>query len=68
MIFLILLQLNILNVGNSVYSESFKTQQLPYVTLSTDLPDNSSTSALITTNDNLTNGLKFPLSICIYMA
>ena len=34
--------------------------KMPYVTLASDVPDNSSISALITTNDNLTNGFKFP--------
>jgi len=41
-------------------ADSFKTQKESYVTLASDVADNSSITALLTTNDNLTNGFKFP--------
>ncbi len=44
----------------NAYSESFKTQKKPYISLTSDVPSNSTIDALITTNDNLTNGFKFP--------
>lgn len=49
----------LINNGQA-YADSFKTQKEPYVTLAPDVADNSSITALLTTNDNLTNGFKFP--------
>jgi secreted PhoX family phosphatase len=46
--------------SETIYADSFKTQKLPYVTLAPDLPDNSTVSALMITNDSLSNDFKFP--------